>query len=211
MSALPLLSIAYAPPLSYYKLLSLGPCSVEVHETYQKQTFRNRCRILTPQGVEDLVIPIEQGARQDCPIREVRISSHDHWWTRHLQALKSAYGKSPFFEFYIDDIASLYERGRHSFLFDFNWELMGLLARLIHLPLSVELTDSYQSAPGVPLDYREAIHPKRLEETFFPFPTYYHRFPIKGAVTSGVSIFDLLFNMGPESILVLSNCQIDLF
>ena len=113
---------------------------MEVHETYQKQTFRNRCRILTPQGVEDLVIPIEQGARQDCPIREVRISSHDHWWTRHLQALKSAYGKSPFFEFYIDDIASLYERGRHSFLFDFNWELMELLARLIHLPLSVELS-----------------------------------------------------------------------
>lgn len=88
---------------------------------------------------------------------------------------------------------------------------MGLLARLIHLPLSVELTDSYQSAPGVPLDYREAIHPKRSEETFFLFPTYYHRFPINGAVTSGVSIFDLLFNMGPESILVLSNCQIDLF
>lgn len=99
MSALPLLSIAYAPPLSYYKLLSLGSCSVEVHETFQKQTFRNRCRILTPQGVEDLVIPIEQGGRQDCPIREVRISSHDHWWTRHLQALKSAYGKSPFLSF----------------------------------------------------------------------------------------------------------------
>lgn len=204
----PLLSIAYAPPISYFKLLSQGTCLVEACETFQKQTYRNRCRILTPNGIEDLVIPVEQGASSGCPIQEVKISQHDHWWTRHLQALQSAYGKTPFYEFYIDDIAPFYEEQCYHSLFDFNLALTKLLARLMHLPIEVILTSDYQHSYPQTRDYRESIHPKRDDARFFTSAPYYHRFPHVDTTSSGVSIYDLLFNMGPESVLVLTNCQI---
>lgn len=202
-----ILTTAYAAPIAYYKLLAQGACLVEACDSFQKQTFRNRCRIITPNGVEDLTIPVEQGAKQDCPIREVRISLHNHWWTRHLQALQSAYGKTPFYEFYIEDLISFYEGKRYDFLFDFNWHLMERIASLIHLNLNIEKTDTYIREYTSFSDYRFSIQPKRsaLDLPCFQIAPYYHRFsPASDIPFWSISIFDLLFNMGPESLLILT-------
>lgn len=203
-SVLPLLSIAYAPPIAYFSLLCRGEVLIEASESFQKQSFRNRCRILTPQGVEELTIPVLGGSLSS-PIRQVAIASHDNWRQKHLEAIKSAYGKTPFYEFYIDDIRPIYEDDKLVRLFDFNLALIERLASLLHIPFSYSLTTTYQPIGSyLGEDYRTVFHPKRsLEASLFTTSSYYHRFPIRGEMPSGVSIYDLLFNMGPESILVL--------
>ncbi len=206
-----LLSTAYLPPISYFKLIyDFGAeCILEACETFQKQSFRNRSRIITPQGVADLVIPLEHGANNK-PIREVRISEHNQWRNRHLQAIISAYGKTPFFEYYIDDIAPLYEKERYHFLFDLNLAITQTLLSLLHLPNRLSLSNNYTPYnEGNPNDFRQRIHPKQtLNNGVFSCPPYYHRFPIgKEYLPSGLSIIDLLFNMGTEALLVLKHAR----
>lgn len=208
-SETPLLAIAYAPPIAYFKLLSEGLCTVDACENFQKQSFRNRCRILAPDGIRDLVIPVEQGAASSCPIRDVAISQHNRWQSRHLQAITSSYGTTPFYEYYIDDIASLYERRRFRYLFDFNLSLIETIAHLMHLPITLELSENYEREGTRHKDYRAIIHPKQGDErSFFQPASYHQRFAQDDLLPRGLSIYDLLFNMGPEGILVLKECQI---
>ncbi len=127
MESLPtlLLATAYAPPVSYFVKLYehvAGTIALEGCEHYIKQSYRNRCRILGPNGVQSLTIPVELPAGTKTPIREVRISDHGEWRHLHAQALRTAYGASPFFEFYADELMPFYER-RYTYLWDFNAEL----------------------------------------------------------------------------------------
>lgn len=128
-----LLSTAYAPPVSYFtKLYHVGEglVGIEAEENYIKQTYRNRCHILGPNGLQALTIPVEQSSSPKTPIREVRLSEHGSWRHLHLQALSTAYGASPFYEYYIDDLLPIYERG-YRYLWDFNEALFTQLLRLL--------------------------------------------------------------------------------
>lgn len=210
MEYLPVLSVAYAPPIGFFKLLSMGRCMLEVSENFQKQSFRNRCRILNPRGSEDLVVPVVRGAVNGCPIREVEISEHDHWRARHLEALRSAYGKTPFYDYYIDDLVHLYQDQNFRSLFEFDLALIERISSLLHLPLDYAFTEEYYPSTHYKWDFRSLIHPKnQREREFLRIPSYYHRFPLSEEIPIGLSIYDLLFNMGPESLLVLRDCQID--
>ncbi len=194
----PLLSIAYAPPLPYYALLAKERCIIEIHEHYLKQTFRNRCIINTPKGLQALIIPVEKGASNQCPIKEVRIATHDNWQHQHLQALKTSYGATPYFEYYIDDITHLY-KNRYPFLIDFNLALIEMLARLCHLSLDIQLSEKFTPPNNAERDYRYFFHPKGEAKTdLFMLPPYYQ---INGKVSppqKNISIYDLLFQLGPE-------------
>lgn len=196
-----ILSTAYAPPIQYFCKLIASPVFLEAHDHFIKQTYRNRCKVLASNGVSELTIPVQQGASERCPIKEVRISDHDNWRTRHWQTLQSCYGLSPYFEYYADDILPFYER-RYNFLFDFNYELMHCIARLMHLSIEVILTSEYEKE--YPNDFRNAIRPKReiKDSAFFPV-NYYQTLASGGAFFPNLSIFDLLFNKGPEGIFIL--------
>lgn len=199
-----LLSIAYAPPIQFFSKLLTGAVYIEAHEHFIKQTYRNRCHILSPDGVIPLVIPVEQGASHQCPIREVRLSDHDHWRSRHWQALKSYYSTSPFYEYYAPDLEPLY-RESFCFLFDFNWALLNRLIELMHLKVDLRLTTEYQEKDAQ--DFRTIIRPKQspVDLTFKSEISYYQLFgqQEKNSFYPNLSIYDLLFNMGPESVDVL--------
>ena len=185
----------------YAKLAQYDTIYMEREENYIKQTYRNRCVLAAANGPLTLSVPIVKPDDLKCPTKEIRISDHGNWRHLHWNALVSAYNMSPFFEYYADDFAPFYER-RFTFLFDFNEALRQLICELIDLQPQVRYTDSYQ--PTVSHDFRESIRPRHPEPdaTFRPAP-YYQVFQAKFGFLPNLSIVDLLFNMGPESLLVL--------
>lgn len=196
------LSTAYLGPVQQYaKLAQYDTIYMEREENYIKQTYRNRCVLAAANGPLTLSVPIVKPNDLKCPTKEIRISDHGNWRHLHWNALVSAYNMSPFFEYYADDFAPFYER-RYTFLFDFNEALRQLICELIDLQPQVRYTDSYQ--PTVSHDYRESIRPRHPEADvhFRPVP-YYQVFQEKFGFLPNLSIVDLLFNMGPESLLVL--------
>ncbi|QIK59588.1 WbqC family protein [Dysgonomonas sp. HDW5A] len=200
------LSTAYLAPVEYYSKLLKGDVYIEQHENYIKQTYRNRCTILSANGPMALSVPIESAGGKKCPIRDVRIADHGNWRHLHWNALISAYNSTPFFEYYQDDFRPFYEK-EYKYLFDFNEELRNLICQLIDIDTStIQYTDEFLlEVEG--LDYRSKISPKidwRVIDPDFESIHYYQVFEHRFGFTENLSILDLLFNMGNESLLVLS-------
>ncbi len=200
------LSTAYLAPVEYYSKLLKGDVYIEQHENYIKQTYRNRCTILSANGPMALSVPIESAGGKKCPIRDVRIADHGNWRHLHWNALISAYNSTPFFEYYQDDFRPFYEK-EYKYLFDFNEELRNLICQLIDIDTStIQYTDEFLlEVEGV--DYRSKISPKidwRVTDPDFESIPYYQVFEHRFGFTENLSILDLLFNMGNESLLVLS-------
>ena len=194
-----LLSTTYFGPVQWYqKLYRAEHVRIEQWESYQKQTYRNRCLIATTNGLQALTVPVERNAQ--C-IKDIRISDHGNWRHLHWNALQSAYGESPFFEYYQDDIRPFFEQ-RWDYLLDFNEAIRQKVCELFDIQPSVSLTEEYISE--VTSDYRSVIRPKSPEADpdFEPKP-YYQVYQQKHGFLSNLSILDLLFNMGPESIFYL--------
>lgn len=194
-----LLSTTYFGPVQWYqKLHRAEHVRIEQWESYQKQTFRNRCLIATTNGLQALTVPVERNAQ--C-IKDIRISDHGNWRHLHWNALQSAYGESPFFEYYQDDIRPFFDQ-RWDYLLDFNEAIREKVCELLDIRPSVSLTEEY--IPEVTRDYRSVIRPKSPEADpdFEPKP-YYQVYQQKHGFLPNLSILDLLFNMGPESIFYL--------
>lgn len=204
------LTSAYLAPVEYYaKLFVCEKAFIERHDHYVKQTYRNRCVIAATDGPLALTIPTEKGVDLKCSMKDVRISDHGNWRHMHWNALVSNYRNSPFFEYYADDFRKFYEK-KYPFLWDFNQEICELVCSLIDIQPTMVGTEEYATEmEEEAMDYREIIHPKkdfRLEDPSFVAEPYYQVFKEKWGFLPNLSIADLLFNMGPESLLVLEKC-----
>ena len=217
-----LLSTTYFGPVQWYqKLYRYEEVEIEQWESFQKQTYRNRCQIATTQGIQALTVPVERGTSQQ--IKDIRISDHGNWRHLHWNALVSAYGESPFFEYYQDDIRPFFEK-KWEFLFDFNEDIRMKMCELLDIQpkvyfslefkvYSLEMntqvaeksTINYKhSTINKRIDFRTAINPKhpQPDPDFEPKP-YYQVYQQKHGFLENLSILDLLFNMGPEGIFYL--------
>ncbi len=136
-----LLSSTYFGPVQWYqKLNRYDECLIERHESFIKQTYRNRMIIPTTNGPLSLTIPTNHDTSM--AMKDIRISDHANWRHVHWNALLSAYGESPFFEYYQDDIRPFYEK-KYEFLFDFNMEIMEKMIELLDIRPKVSITDQY--------------------------------------------------------------------
>ena len=201
-----LLSSAYLPPVQYFAhLQSAEQVWIEQYDHYQKQTYRNRCVIAAPDGPLSLTVPIEKPNTQKAFMRDIRISDHGNWRHLHWNAIESAYNHTPFFEYYKDDFRPFYEK-KFDFLVDYNEQLCQLVCQLIDIDTSFQRTESYVVEPSnTIIDLRDAIHPKKevMDDASFRAVPYYQVFQERLGFLPNLSIIDLLFNMGPEAILVL--------
>lgn len=201
------LSSAYLAPIEYYsKLVNYDQVFIEQHDHYIKQTYRNRCTIAGPNGELALSVPTIRPTALKCPVKDIRISDHGNWRHLHWNAIESAYNSTPFFEYYKDDFRPFYEK-KYDFLADFNEELCALVCKLIDIQPNMQRTSEYKTAFAVDeIDFREIIHPKKdycIEDPEFIAKPYYQVFQSKFGFLPNLSVIDLLFNMGPESIFVL--------
>ena len=211
-----LLSSAYFGSVQWYqKLHRYDRCLIEQHDNFVKQTYRNRCIIPTTNGIQALSIPVScpQGSQlSKTPMHDVRISDHGNWRHIHWNALCSAYGESPFFDYYQDDLRPFFER-KWTFLFDFNMEIILKMVELLDIRPKISLTTAFlsdasmaENATGNSLidDFRDIIRPKHpgLDSDFMARP-YYQVYQQKHGFQPNMSILDLLFNEGNEAILWL--------
>ena len=198
-----LLSSTYFGPVQWYqKLNRYDECLIERHESFVKQTYRNRMVIATTSGPLSLTIPTNHDTSM--AMKDIRISDHANWRHVHWNALLSAYGESPFFEYYQDDIRPFYEK-RYDFLFDFNMEIMQKMIELLDIRPHVGVTDRYVFTPNTQIkDFRETIRPKKpLADPDFTPQRYYQVYEQKNGFLPNMSILDLLFNEGNEAIFYL--------
>lgn len=201
-----ILSTAYWPPLSYLKLL-LGSNKVIIdgYEHYEKQSYRNRCKIFSANGVLPLSIPVEHPGKTRTT-REVRVSGRS-WRAQHLTAIKSAYGKSPYFMYFEDELIHFYETADDN-LMSLNLQQLQLLKKVFRIDLAYELSAAYVEPSTSLLDLRQAIHPKKNSEDLpaplqLPKTPYYQGFSDKWGFQADLSCLDLLFHLGPQGLAYL--------
>ena len=198
MNNIPLvLPTAYLPPISWFAQLCLGePIIIEQFEHFHKQTIRNRCTIDAPNGILNLTVPIDKSnfsAGAKCLMKDVKISYREDWQHQHWNAIQSSYFNSPFFEYLQDDFRPIYMQ-HWTFLMDFNESLIAKCCELIDIKPTLSRSTDYLAQTTQ--DWTSSLH----------HPTsYYQVFAHKHGFQSDLSIIDLIFNLGPESILYLNS------
>lgn len=215
-----LLSTAYFAPIEYFAVLdNCSNAIIEACEQYQKQSYRTRCHILTGSGILVLTLPVMRGgvatvacettsdATHKLPVSHIKIDYSKPWILQHQRAIEAAYGNSPFFEYYKDEIFALLDSHIETLL-ELNTELTALLCDLCGIRRRFSLSAGYvkpQEIETDTLDLRSAIHPKVSDSNnpFYKEKAYYQVFTNKYGFTPNLSILDLLFNEGPNSVSFL--------
>lgn len=188
-----LLPVRYLASVSWYAAVANFPnTGIDINARYDKRCKEvHRATIIDANGKINLTVPIAKPASLlNTPVSELVISGHGSWWNVHLTALESAYGRTPFFEYYEDEFRPFYNKewaGRR--LVDYTTGLDALLRRLIGIS---------------PSTCSEGTSVKDIAATV---PEYYQVRRERFGFIEGLSIVDLLFNMGPESLIVLKNCR----
>jgi len=196
-----LVSSAYLPPSEYFSVISQADeILVEKHENYLKQTYRNRTYILSAHGPQSLSIPVYQGSLHKTPVKDIRIDYSKRWQQVHLRAMTAAYNSSPYFEFYFENIEKIISKN-HTFIIDLNMELIKSVLAILKIIKTISFTSDFEPTKNKDYDFRYRISPK--EESLFTIKEYSQVFRQSGPFVNGLSIIDLIFNMGPDSVSYL--------
>jgi len=205
-----LLSTAYLPPVSWIAAaLQSADFDIEVHETYPKQTFRNRCNIATSSGILSLTVPVIRRNGNHTKTIDIGIDNSTNWQKHHWRSIVSAYSKSPYFIYYRDHFEIIYQK-EYNRLFDLNQDLILLLFHLLKIPgKKVNTTLQYTISCTYQLDLRNSFQPKKKPyQALFPnVPRYLQVFEEIHGFLPDLSIIDLLFNLGPDSLHYLTSMQ----
>ncbi len=193
-----ILSTAYYPPVQYFaEIIKSGKVLIEQHETYPKQTYRNRCYIYSANGVLPLSIPVEKGSFHKVKLRDIKIDNSRKWQREHIHAIRSAYNSSAFFEFYAEQVLQPLE-SKYEYLIDLNMDILDILFKILEMNITAEKTVSFIKEYGDDCrDMRYSLSPK-YGITYKPCEYFQVFSPVHG-FQPNLSIIDLLFNMGPET------------
>lgn len=202
MNPTAILSTAYLAPIQYYsKLMHYPTCIIDNCEHYTKQTYRSRCDIYSPNGLKTLSVPlVKRNHRQ--AVKDLKISYDIDWQKLHWRTLESSYRRSPFFEYFEDDLHPFYHDKKFDFLIDLNealqQEMLSLLKQKSNYTFSTEYIEKYEDSD----DYRNIISPKENlnSDTLFKPKIYAQVFETRHGYIPNLSIVDLLFNQGSRAL-----------
>lgn len=194
-----LLSTAYLPPVSWIRAaLSAEKVLIEAHETYPKQTYRNRCRILAANGVLPLSIPVSKVDGKNTRTKDIEVFYDEAWQRLHWRSIDAAYSNSPFYLYYKDELERFYQK-KYRFLLDLNMEITQTIFSMLGKSIDIELTSAFDHSPVEMEDLRNSISPKLFIDEF-QFPRYPQVFEERFGFQADLSIIDLLFNEGPATL-----------
>ena len=197
-------STAYFPCISYMARYIVDSAPViEVWETYHKQTYRNRCRVMTANGVESLSVPVVKINGNHTMTKDVVISYKEHWQQIHRRCLESAYKAAPYFDHYYDYLKTIFEN-HFERLVDLNDAALTAVLKMLKVNKEIVHTTDYVHV--VENDLREAFSPKVISNPD-SFPEYYQVFSAKFPFTPDLSVLDLIFNEGPEAMKIFTRSE----
>jgi len=204
-----LLHPGYFPNIANFAAIVQNDICWEVMDNFQKQTFRNRCYICTDLGLHMLTIPIKHVGNKKGKQRysDVQMDNDYPWQRQHWRTLETAYRTSPFFEFYEDDLVGLYKT-EHTYLLDFNLKSIEAVCNCLQIPMPEERTTDFEKEP---LDYVDARHliNAKTDPPLVQKP-YVQVFDDRNLFIDNLSILDLLFNEGTNTLNYLKNLNINL-
>ncbi|HTF03760.1 MAG TPA: WbqC family protein [Bacteroidia bacterium] len=194
------LSSSYFAPVSWFALaVRSEKIIIDIHEHYIKQTWRNRCRIAGANGPLDLIIPVKTSGNHTA-MKDVRMDYATNWQRVHWHAIKSAYGKSPFFEFYEDRLAPLYEK-QPEFLIDWNENCLNSVLSSLKFSIPIELSGEYAEPETDQPDFRTIIAPRHAtHDKISKTRNYIQVFEERFGFQPNLSIIDMLFCCGPQTL-----------
>lgn len=201
----PIFPTAYMPPVIYFaKLLRHDMITIEAHETFPKQTWRNRCSIASAQGRLDLIIPVKKPNGNSTKTGEVCIDFGQKWQNNHWRAIESAYNKTPYFLYCSDALHDLIYSDTAS-LIELNSNLLRFFLKFFKLNKQISYTPSYIPS-GSACDLRKQLKPKALPIlSESDFPVYYQVFSDRLPFLPNLSVLDLAVNEGPAGVEYLYN------
>ena len=193
-------------PQAYYFALLLTEQEIEIdgYEHFVKQTYRNRCRILTANGIDDLSIPV-LGGRKKILTKDIRIDYSQKWLNRNWRAIQSAYGKAPFFEYYAEDLLAVYQK-KHEFLFDLTHELLTQCLDFLQFDITLKFTTAYHSLEKTPQnDFRSKINPKSTPDIINTYTQFIYPQVFGNNFVNNLSVIDLIFCEGPQAGVIIKS------
>lgn len=197
-----LLHPTYFPDILTFATIIQKETIWEVEDNYQKQTYRNRCYICTDQGRHLLSIPIRhvggKEGRQKC--KDVKLDNSYPWQRQHWRTLETVYRTSPYFEYYEDEIESLF-KNEQKFLLDFNLKTIETICNCLQIEMPTERTSNYEIDSFDAVDMRLLVNAKKKIK--FDQIGYNQVFGDRHDFVENTSILDLLFNEGPNSVSYL--------
>jgi len=189
----------YLPSLEYFTLLSqVDSINLDTESKFQKQTFRNRCYILSPNKVMPLIVPVH--FHQGTPMQEICIDHRQSWVRDHWGAIYSSYGKSPFFEHFAEEFLSVLN-GKPELLVDLNQAMLSVCLRMLQWQIDIQTNSDENQL----LDVRNTILPKQSFDArdFYQAISYQQNFG--NTFVPNLSILDLLFCQGPVAGQILKS------
>jgi hypothetical protein len=185
----------FSPISQYHAILNSNSITFEVEDNYQKQTYRNRCYIYGANGKQLLNIPVTIPKSSKKTKSKDILIENSNWQKQHYKSFEAAYNHSPFFEFYKDDLQKIFSK-KYTYLLDVNLDSFNFIKNALELPIEYKFSKTYEE--NKPNDFRDLADSKKKVE--ISFLSYIQMFDQKFGFLKNLSILDLLFMEGPNSI-----------
>ncbi len=199
-----ILATAYFPPIEYFAcLVKYRNVLIDLHETYPKQTWRNRCMIISGNGPVNLSVPVEKPKGNRTKTFEVRVSNHNFWQKNHWRSIESAYSNAPYFIYYKELVQDLIINANVDMLAQMNNSILQQLCKELSVSTPISYADDFITDTALYQDMRFCISPKDRYQTGdkqLDFKPYYQVFDERWGFQPNASILDLLFNVGPDTV-----------
>ena len=187
----------FSPSIFFFHLSNFKYCVFDQYEHYQKMSFRNRCTILGGNGPIGLTVPLVGGRNQKTVMKDVRILNKEKWQERHWKTITSCYNKSPWFEYFRDDLEKLFLK-KHEFLVDLNLSCFYWVTDKLSINTSCSLSDGYVEKYDMNgyLDWRGKLMPSTINQEFPKIERYPQVFEERFGFVPNLSVLDYLFCAG---------------
>ena len=189
----------YFAPISHWKEIINGNILWELNQNFNKQTLRNRTYIYGPNKILKLSIPIKH-SKESFTLENTLIENDFQWQKDHWKSIQSAYKSSPFFEFYEDGLRNLYFNNYNK-LSVFNIECIKLVYEWLDISTKSSFTKTFKEKYNTEIDLRDMAE-KNFDDKFI-VKEYIQVFSPNHGFKNNLSILDLVFNQGPNSISYL--------